>query len=62
MAGCETDENRKIDEGISLELRAAYGQRRHACIQSCYVLFLKFFCHFFILFAVLNLRWSIVVR
>ena len=30
MAGCETDENRKIDRGISLELRVAYGQRGHA--------------------------------
>lgn len=30
MAGCEADENRKIDEGISLELCAVYGQRRQA--------------------------------
>ena len=30
MAGCKADENRKIDEGISLELCAVYGQRRQA--------------------------------
>ena len=30
MVGWGTDENRKIVKGISLELRAAYGQRKHA--------------------------------